>query len=254
MQSRTPLRPRRLTAILFLLAAACSPRGETIRKPPYVHELYISERTDAQVVDAATGEPIANAAIVVVWRKISIYVERWEGIQFFSDISTGPDGRFTIERWGPRPGSAEAFLDRRDPEIWVLKAGYMAAYFDNEGASEPYDALPGDPPLTHYVKLPPHAMPGWTRGAYARAATASSIWNGKTLPLKRGRDDRERGATLAAANPLDPYLPMTLTPIPNYWAEWHRCRDALSPPVRALVTFPPKSVVDRVTPVQLPSR
>ncbi|MEO8378440.1 MAG: hypothetical protein ABI779_02130 [Acidobacteriota bacterium] len=188
---------------------------------------------------------------MAIWRQVDARVESWAPSLFrASEVVTDPAGRFTIHRWGPRMASPDAYIDKRSPEFWVLKEGYRVGFFDNTGEQRP--AVPLE---THddgavssfvYVTLPPNKMAGRTRGAYARPAAGSSLWNGRKLLLQRPASPRELASSLAAANPFERDLSRKLSPLPAYWEEWHRSRDSLPPDLRAAVTFPPFSLVDYI--------
>ena len=231
-----------ITLILAIISGACQNVEYEVTRP----ELYSSSRLEARVVDATTGAPVSDAVVVAVWRKISNRVERWDGIYRFAETATDGDGRFVIHRWGPRPAPQFAFLDRRDPEIWILKNGYVVGYFDNDGAQAVVLPPGGTPAVTTFVKLPPNKIPNRRPGEYARGADGGSIWHGGNLMLERVRSAEEQARSLAIANPLDPHLPASLYPIPLFWAEWEATKLALPSELRSEVTFPPLTAVDYV--------
>jgi hypothetical protein len=233
----------------LLLAIACDERPTVgTARPPYVPEFYTSERIEASVVDSASGEPVAGAVVVVLWRQVDVYSERWSELFGVAELVTDDHGRFTIQRWGPRPSKPGAYIDRRSPELWILKSGYAVGFFDETGRKLP--RVPADPAdvgtTIDYVTLPPNKMAGTTRGAYARAAEASSRWRGSTLPIERAHSSEELSASLAAANPFALDLHRKLSPLPLYWAEWHRSREQLPPELRKGLAFPPHAIVDYV--------
>ncbi len=240
------------TALLALVTVACGrERGSVAStRPAYVPEFYTSDRIDATVVDAKTRQPLAGAVVVAVWRQVDVYVERWADRLFgVAEVQTDAEGRFTIHRWGPRMASPQTFIDNRSPEFWVLKEGYLVGFFDNTG-----DRKPAVPPETladarvsvAYVTLPPNKIAPWTRGARARPADGSSLWNGRTLSLQRAESPPDLAASLAGANPFERELSRKLSPLPRYWEEWHRSRDTLPPDFQARVTFPPYSLSDYI--------
>jgi hypothetical protein len=233
-------------AVMVLFAIACDERPTVgTARPPYVPEFYTSERIEASVVDSESGEPVAGAVVVVLWRQVDTYSERWSELFGVAELVTDAGGRFTVQRWGPRQSKSGAYIDRRSPELWVLKSGYAVGFFDETGRKLP--RLPADPAggaTIDYVTLPPNKMPGSTRGAYARAAEASSRWRGSTLPIDRIGSAPDLAASLGAANPFALDLHRTLSPLPSYWAEWHRSREQLPPELRKDVPFPPHTIVD----------
>jgi hypothetical protein len=186
-----------------------------------------------------------------VWRLVEIYDETWDGIYRMRETTTDPDGHFTIPRWGPRSPHDETFIDKRGPELWVLRSGYLLGYFDNTGSKAPFAPIP-DPgaaetnlPL-EFIILPPGKMPPHRREEYARSANGSSIWNGKILKLKPAGSPAEQARSLAAADPLDPYLLGQSYP-PLFWAEWQNTRATL-PSAWQNSVVRPRSLIDmRIT-------
>ena len=231
---------RAIAMVVAVASAACADREVKVGGP----ELYSSQRLEARVMDSKNGAPVSNAVVVAVWRKISNYVGRWDGLYCWMETTTDRDGRFIIQMWGPRPAPPFAFLDRRDPEIWILKNGYIVGYFDNEGARRVMLPLGGEPSVTTFVKLPPNKIPGPRPEGYARGANAGSIWHGQALMLDPAGSAEEKARSLAVANPLDPYLPPNLYPIPLFWAEWEAAKSALPVELRKQVPFPPGTAVD----------
>jgi hypothetical protein len=231
----------------LLLAIACDERPTVgTARPPYVPEFYTSERIEASVVDSQSGEPVEGAVVVVLWRQVDVYSERWSELFGVTQLVTDAGGHFTIQRWGPRASTPGTYIDRRSPELWVLKSGYAVGFFDETGRKLP--RLPADSAgeTIDYVTLPPNKIPGSTRGAYARAADSSSRWQGSTLAIDRAGSAGDLAASLAAANPFALDLHRTLSPLPLYWAEWHRSREQLPPELRQDVPFPPHTIVDYV--------
>ena len=206
--------------------------------PPF----YSSETFHGRVVDTATGQHIAGAVIVCIWRKVGTHTEQWSGVFHLAETATGERGQFTIPRWGPRPSPQEAFLDKRDPEIWVIRRGYLVGYFDNSGESKPVMPKGNDAP--NFVKLPPAKMLDFERGAYARVANGVSVWNGRILRLSKAPSPDDAARSLAASNPGDPRLPPRFTPLPLYWAEWEKAKALLPPDTQRVVPFPPHSIID----------
>lgn len=217
-------------------------------RAPYVPEFYTSHRIDATVVDAQTQEPVEGAVVVAVWRQVNVYAERWADSPFgVAETATDAEGRFTIKRWGPRMPSPDSYIDKRGPELWVLKDGYLVGFFDERGRqnpSLPIEALRDPQRPIDYVTLPPNKEGDRSRGARARPAEGSSAWNGKRLELQGAESDQDRAASLRAANPFSLDIYRKLIPIPRYWEEWNRSRDSLPEQVRETVPFPPYSLVD----------
>lgn len=224
----------------MVIGGCREPAPAKVQLPPHLEnrpEMYSADAIHAQVVDAATGTPVNGAVVVVLWRKIAIHVETWEGTFRLSEVVTGPDGRFHTPRWGPRPGGYDFFLDARDPEIWVLKRGYLTGYFDNEAAADAR-AFSGSAPASVRLSKPaPHEIRGRIKSRYVRAANAASIWNGRTLPLHRAPNAEQQARALASAAPIDAFDPAPPA-LPLFWREWESARDALGPQWRARIEQP----------------
>ncbi len=204
-------------------------------------EFYTSEPITGRIVDSASTRPIAGACVVAIWRKVEARNEEWDGI--FRSFATCSDseGRFSIPRWGPRPVPGGDYLDRRDPELWVVKRGFAVSYFDNDGFRRPLGPLRPDDPW-QVVKLPPAKMPPHDRDSYMRSAAGSSRWNGKDLELEKpGVSDIAR--SLAAANPGEPGMPKRIES-PLFWSEWSAARKVLPPELRSAVPDPPYCPTD----------
>jgi len=76
-----------------------------------------------QLVDSETGQPIAGAAIIVVWYE-AVYAIVQTNQRFYDAVETvtGPDGRFEMPRRSP------AFFGFRifDPQVIYFAPGYIA--------------------------------------------------------------------------------------------------------------------------------
>lgn len=103
-----------LSLVVLLAVTSCivsSPRGET--GPPL----------KAQVVDAATGQPLAGVVILAYWIKYSASPGGWAGgeLSDAEEVVTGPDGRFAIRpRWSYTiPGVTKVAY-----EVVIFKPGY----------------------------------------------------------------------------------------------------------------------------------
>jgi hypothetical protein len=242
---------RPLFVMLILAAVACDGRkGSASARRAYTPEFYTSHRIDAVVRDSSTGEPVADAVVLALWRQIDGHVERW-GDRLFAvaEARTDENGRFTVNRWGPRHASPNAFIDKRSPELWVLRRGYLVAMFDETGRklpAVPLDHLHDSDVPIRYVTLPPNKEPSFVRGARARAPEAGSRWHGSVLLLDRAADPQALANSLAAANPFARELDRRLSPAPHYWREWRGAVEALAPEKRMIVPSPPYALVDYV--------
>jgi hypothetical protein len=201
--------------------------------------MYSSDAVHGSVVDAVTGRPIEGAVVVALWRKIRVTDGRWDGIFRSSEATTDAAGEFTIPRWGPRPVESGAYLDTRDPELWVLRRGYLLGYFDNEFSLEPKVFSTRASQNQRVSKPSPQQTGRFTPGMYMRAADGGSAWNGKTLKLHATEAPAMTVRSLESAAPLDLYEAVAVqNQLPLFWAEWIAARDALDPAWRARVEQP----------------
>jgi len=107
------MRDRLVLALLALGVAGC-----------FGHLVYLSGPFSGRVVDASTGQPLAGAAVVAVWRQEGPGpghpTERFhDAIEVVADA----DGRFTL----PRKTHFTTVGEITDPDIVVYAAGYKPA-------------------------------------------------------------------------------------------------------------------------------
>ena len=172
-----------------------------------------------------THEPVSDAAVVVLWRKMSMRGYHAHGIYRVQETVTRSDGSFSMARWGPRPVDYDDYLDSRDPEVWILRRGYLVGYFDENGAVDPRPYVQGD---RAGIPMSKDALDDFrSLGArHMRSAVARPRWNGKQLALYRAASPDQEARSLAIAAPLEQYDPIP-PPLPIFWREWHQARAAL---------------------------
>jgi hypothetical protein len=77
-----------------------------------------------QVLNRATGTPIANAAVAVSWS-----LQSWEGsvvgYLYLGETTTDERGDFRISVWGPRFHFSQGRVQRTQPEIRVIADDYL---------------------------------------------------------------------------------------------------------------------------------
>lgn len=115
------MKPRHWIALVFLfLFGSCT------------YGFLLGLRTDVyhgRVVDAATGAPLAGAAVTVVWSKVPP-ITQGEGPSFFlnaQETVTDADGRFLLQvspglNWDPTTVTKVRLGD--DPQIVIFSPGY----------------------------------------------------------------------------------------------------------------------------------
>lgn len=242
------MRAIRRPLLALVLLSACSERPPEQLPEVVLHTpaSYSSERIEGHVIDAATAAPVSGAVVVAVWRNISTIHGSWKNIYRFQEVATDVEGRFAIDAWGPGSPPQNAYLDRRDPEIWILKRGYRLGYFDNDGQQRPLAPAPGSDEAPVFIKLPPNKLPKSSIKDNARGESATSIWNGKKLPLARAASDEENARSLLAAKLRDPLLPQHLK-TQLFDGEWQAARRELPDEWQAKVVEP-MSLLDYTVP------
>lgn len=222
--------------LVFLACNRVTPQPGALEGTADAPSAHSSPPFHARVIDASTGDPIAGAVVVVLWRQIDISTGRWlhRGAFREEEVLTGNDGEFTLPRWGPRWVRRGVCLDRRDPEFWVIRRGYLLGYFDNEGRLDPryFGADQTLPP----GKLPPFRI-GVEPGTLCRSHEPSR-WNGKTLPLVPVVSPEQGRRSLDASNPIDPF-DLSHPRLPQFWSEWKASAGGLPPEVARRLSTPP---------------
>jgi hypothetical protein len=230
----------RRAALLLLLAGellSCSRRRvvQSTVFSPNIPAFYSSPEIHATVVDDESGKPLPDVTVLAIWRDVNSISEGWEGYFRTYETMTDGEGRFVIPRWGPRAPHADAYLDNRDPELWLLRRGYLLGYADNGGIFDARVFAQGTPVVVG--KQPPNGTVRLRRGQFSRPAEQPCAWNGATLRLRRAHDAAELARSLAAASPTKPYNP-AMTRFPQFGAEWQRSWADLPPSLRAQVHAP----------------
>jgi hypothetical protein len=203
-------------------------------------EFYSSAAFHARIVDDRTSEPIAGAVVVVLWRTVDAYRDTFGSVYLHDEMVTGPDGRIEFPRWGPRTLHYDYYLDARDPEIWVLKRGYLLGYFDNTGALDPKIFRSADALRRGRIsKEPPRFVLQGPSATHARPAQGTSVWNDKHLSIHRASSAEEEARSLALTAPLDLYEPSRVD-LPLFFQEWTEARDALPADLRQSIEPPPR--------------
>jgi hypothetical protein len=202
---------------------------------PHIPAFYTSQEIRVTVVDEESGRPVPDVAVLAIWRDINSISEGWEGYFRTYEMVTDAAGTFVVPRWGPRSPHVDAYLDVRDPELWLLRRGYLLGYADNAGALDAHVFATAMPVVAG--KEPPNGSVRLRRGQFSRPADHGSVWNGRTLRLRRAHNVTELARALAAANPTKPYNP-AMTRFPQFAAEWQRSWEDLPPELRASVHAP----------------
>jgi len=133
---------------------------------------YSAEAIEAWVVDAETKQPIEGVIVTTNWElHYSTLAGRMPAGQLkVMETVTDKTGRFYFPKWGPKIRFM-GYLDNRDPQILLFRAGYEVRRLLNPGKS--------------YVN---------------ESSVRRSIWQGKRIELKVFSGDL--GAYAKRINPL----------------------------------------------------
>ena len=108
-----------------LLATACA-----------TSQTYLARPTTGTVVDAGTKEPVAGAVVIAEWIVEGGMEHSKVGTFKVIEVATDKAGRFVIPGWGPEARPPNGILDKFDPLITVLKAGYVVTGLVNKPPSK----------------------------------------------------------------------------------------------------------------------
>lgn len=178
---------------LCAMLVACGnsePAPPAVSHQPVVQRpvLYRSEAIRARVVDFDSGSPVEGAVVFARWSRLDAFTRRPVTAFHYFEAITDANGAFTIPAWGPRALDYDYMLDARDPELWVLKQGYLLGYFDNVSSIEPR-AFASDTVFEFIGKTSPGT---------SRLEQGGSVWNGRELRIGKGTPEmleRSRRAT-----------------------------------------------------------
>lgn len=236
MKVPTTMRRWLFVTVIAVALLSCRRRFERELIPSDVPrpQFYSSAPITLTVIDEATHAPIAGVVAVAIWRNV------WglEAVPSLDDFRveesiSDAEGRITIPRWGPRPRKMDLYLDRRDPEIYLLKPGYRFRYADNDGTS-----LPLGSGAVFLLKPRPAAV-GKQPAEFARSAEGFCRWNGATLTLPRVGSANESARSLAAAIPRQSNRKeMYNALIEQYWIAWAEAWRQLPPDLQSQVEPP----------------
>jgi hypothetical protein len=145
---------RRLASLLaFCACAAASAAGGNPAS-------YSAGAFEARLVDNASGEPVADAVVVALWKLVPD--SRFSGkdpegeVLKYAESVSGPDGRFGFAAWGPLARPDGYHLDHDDPQLVVFASGYYPRLVTNEA-----------------------------RGPLDTSSVRKSEWNGRAIQLRR---------------------------------------------------------------------
>jgi len=82
-----------------------------------------SDAIEAQVVDASTGAPVADAVVLVNWQIKGMEGYPMGQLAIFERV-TDAQGRFQTPDWGPKRPPFFTTVDNSDPTVRIFKKGY----------------------------------------------------------------------------------------------------------------------------------
>ena len=91
---------------------------------------WMSSEARARVVDAQTGEPVADAIVLASWE-----VKGLEGYSFgplvMVELTTDAQGAFTLPGWGPRLYTGSGEIRASEPVVRIFRRDYLPAVVQN---------------------------------------------------------------------------------------------------------------------------
>lgn len=123
--SRAPKRPTVRHAALVGAAAVAL----LVALNQLIPTVWYSPRIEARVV-GPNGAPLANALVVANWNIVAPWTGASLGQLALAEVSTGPDGTFSIPAWGPRL-TLHGSVTEEDPTLRIIKPGYQPRVIHN---------------------------------------------------------------------------------------------------------------------------
>jgi hypothetical protein len=128
LETRTAERPMAVRVALWCAAAVALPLVLNWLIPT----VWYSPRLEARVV-GPDGAPLANTLVVANWNIVGPWNGASLGQLVLAEVSTGPDGRFSIPAWGPRL-TLRGSVYGVDPTLRIIKPGYQPrVIYNREG-------------------------------------------------------------------------------------------------------------------------
>lgn len=116
---------------------------------------YSAEAIEAWVVDEDTSQPLEGVIVTANWQLYGGYHRSHVGQMMVMETVTDANGRFFFPAWEPKP-RPRGYLDTRDPGLHLFKSDYETRGLENALRSK----------INH-------------------SAVRQSVWNGKTIKLKK---------------------------------------------------------------------
>ncbi len=191
--------------------------------PPY----YRQEPIHAQLLDKATNEPIAGAAVVAVWLLAKGGIEKTWPLLRYEEAVTDAGGEFHLSGWKHWRSIDEGRLEDEDPTVYIYKPGYKSLHLDNSAAYVPITGriaasgrITWTPLHTPQPGQVAERYPGWRWSGAKRYC----FWSGKAIGMSRARTPQDDLDALLVAHALDTFTDQQL---PQFWSIWRSGRERL---------------------------
>jgi len=178
--------------------------------------VYSQDAIEARVVDRETKEPLEGVGVLAVWYLYDGLAADTNEMLRYDDAVTDKDGRFRLEKWGPLLRNPRYRLETFDPEIFLVKSGYLKISLNNNSVSSV------DEKQERYEIKPPGQGDAetrslhWTIDSYSKKSKRPCYWNGKTIGLERAATSKAEADALSFNTP---YLQNRVGPdiAPKFW-------------------------------------
>jgi hypothetical protein len=111
---------------LLVLLTGCTP----ILAQPL---MYSADAIHGSVVDAETGQPLPDVAVVAFWwLSPTIWGhEQYHKRLHIIEVVTDAAGQYVVPAWGPKPCPPGSILDNSNPQLSFFKNGYTPTWRNN---------------------------------------------------------------------------------------------------------------------------
>ena len=96
----------------------------------FASSMRMSSEAQAQVVDAQTGQPLADAIVLVSWDAKGLEGYSHGPLVMF-ELTTDAHGAFTVAGWGPRFMTGFPEIRSNEPVVRIFRRGYAPAVIEN---------------------------------------------------------------------------------------------------------------------------
>ncbi len=161
--------------------------------------MYSSDEIRGTIVDGETDQPIEGAVVVANWTVIKMILwptaEGGKSEDFVTlEAVTDREGKYVIPAWGPKPISPLKVMESNSAHITIYKIGYWNKYLSDiepETFTKRYDVSKLDNKQLiqkgrSFTTQFEEAVANVTLSTHEPAPShRRSVWNGKTIRLKK---------------------------------------------------------------------